>query len=102
MFALKTIARMHVREAFRPDSKAELVIYIVHGPVPPNCKNRCIFRYSVDSEEIATVNMEGSPAYGRHALTPENGNFPVTGIQAAFGTGRTTSLYGIHTEAINE
>ncbi|KIH52158.1 hypothetical protein ANCDUO_17742 [Ancylostoma duodenale] len=91
--AFETIARMHIGETIRPDSTAALVINTVYGLAQLECLNRDEYRYGLDTDEVTTINVRGRTLQltddQRQALALGNGDFPVAGIQAAFGTGKT-------------
>ncbi|KIH68736.1 hypothetical protein ANCDUO_00927 [Ancylostoma duodenale] len=84
---------MHIGETIRPDSTAALVINTVYGLAQLECLNRDEYRYGLDTDEVTTINVHGRAIQltddQRQALALGNGDFPVAGIKAAFGTGKT-------------
>lgn len=89
----ETISCKHLTPAFETDSVASVVMNTVYGLVPLGCRQADEPTLDGDDDNARTVMLSrrliAFTDDQRQALALGNGRYPIIGIQAAFGTGKT-------------
>ncbi|EPB73009.1 hypothetical protein ANCCEY_07900 [Ancylostoma ceylanicum] len=91
--AFETISRMHLTPSFGTASTASVVMNTVYGLTPLGCRQADEPTFDGDDEDIRTIMINrrliAVTDDQQQALALGNARYPIIGIQAAFGTGKT-------------